>query len=431
MHFEEHPCRALIPINDIKLRKKKFSAAERVLKKIDRLEGSIQSFEKADKELYEKWFSRVFHERIRDLEKIQDRHTKLAQFDDYIRVVSLLQKINLLEAYKFVKEEADRYEKEGFHERMRIDRARAERKERLREMVEEEQRAKFARWEAEQKENDERIRELKSLSEEELRERVSDALNGAELLRNVFNSCRCLFEFRFFIQMWELAAFEVQTEFAMEFEDERGMLFDEVLKNILHEFQTEDDWRKEEESKKEESKNDETSTEETIHEVKLSEPSPPSDEEKIKLLYRKLVRMLHPDARIQHNAGKELEPWEKAMWMKVQDAYDAQCFATLDRLHKVIMLRRKELSGFTLGEISQSADWLMREFEELDQQAKKMRRQPWWRFSSRKDFDPLLRKVARSIWHNSRRLENAITELQIRHAYLDRKSKAYEEGRAY
>ncbi|NJL24006.1 MAG: hypothetical protein HC902_01665 [Calothrix sp. SM1_5_4] len=76
----------------------------------------------------------------------------------------------------------------------------------------------------------------------------------------------------------------------------------------------------------------------------------------IKILYRKLVRKLHPDANANEN--EKTRTWKDKLWLQVQSSYRAGNVSALQKHYSLALLRDRDLNSLTISEINASQDWL-------------------------------------------------------------------------
>jgi hypothetical protein len=126
--------------------------------------------------------------------------------------------------------------------------------------------------------------------------------------------------------------------------------------------------------------------------------------ETLKILYRKFVRHLHPDAK----AGVATTTWQMKMWHAGQAAYQSEDYVALSALYRVVMLRLGRLGELTMGEILSIEQGLREELRALEAETRGMRKAPYWKFSRRKDYFDLERSLAKGY---ERELKQAAAEL--------------------
>jgi hypothetical protein len=154
----------------------------------------------------------------------------------------------------------------------------------------------------------------------------------------------------------------------------------------------------------------------------------PNPDESLKLVYRQLVRKLHPDTA----AGALPEDdWRRTMWLRVQDAYQAKNLHQLNRLFHITLLRGNELNDLRVGDLKTSQAWLEDEIGETETSIRKLRKQFAWGFSRRKDFSPLVRRIEKQLEKDQTRLTEQVVDLRTHLAFLEqmgRESRRAGEG---
>ena len=143
----------------------------------------------------------------------------------------------------------------------------------------------------------------------------------------------------------------------------------------------------------------------------------PEQLEALKLLYRKLVRKLHPDLQGHDN---ELSAWHKKIWDRVQSAYKTSDRAELEKIYKLVLIRGRDLNDLSLGEIRESSRWLGDELKRMENEVKGLKRLPAWGFSRKKDLKSLERKVAKDLAREHDERFDRVSELAHQQQALER-----------
>jgi hypothetical protein len=119
--------------------------------------------------------------------------------------------------------------------------------------------------------------------------------------------------------------------------------------------------------------------------------------EYLKGLYRKLVRILHPD--VQPDGGQATQK----LWHEVQAAYEWADVQTLERLYRSVVKdegeKRPEFSLDTcpIGEIIALRQDMERRLETLRREAAEQRRHPAWDFAATRRNERRLRRLAEQV----------------------------------
>lgn len=127
--------RSVLIIDDKKIRKEAFAQAEKIIKKLDRLEGNIESFHIEDQKLFTDWFALTFREMRREIESKQNQYRALCDFHNDIITMAKMFRISLPEAILKLRLEEDAYARGTDQDRVRIDLERLRRKEFLQQEI--------------------------------------------------------------------------------------------------------------------------------------------------------------------------------------------------------------------------------------------------------------------------------------------------------
>ena len=115
--LQQIPGRALLIIDDAKIRRSAFGVVEKILRKIDTLEKKIKDFSDADSQLYESWHQLTFKNDLSRISKAQDQFKLLVKLHNSIVGYSQQYSVSMIEAYRAIKEEELRWAKASDAER--------------------------------------------------------------------------------------------------------------------------------------------------------------------------------------------------------------------------------------------------------------------------------------------------------------------------
>jgi hypothetical protein len=128
---------------------------------------------------------------------------------------------------------------------------------------------------------------------------------------------------------------------------------------------------------------------------------------RLKELYRTLVRMLHPDS------ARELSEHQREIWHQVQAAYEA---GDEEQLEVILALQEVEGKGHTDSTSLSLLQKITRRFKaalkEVQAQLRKLRKDPAWKFSERKDLAPLRRRFQGSLEDDVFRVQSALDHFE-------------------
>lgn len=156
-------------------------------------------------------------------------------------------------------------------------------------------------------------------------------------------------------------------------------------------------------------------------EVNENLPAIAPDSERMKLVYRRLVRRLHPDMQGPNMDTTEAR-WQKRIWHLSQLARQNGDVAQLDALYKVSLLRQMELSELTISDAHEVHAWLKGELDRLEVEFNEMQAQAAWNFSQVGESPALLHRVLNDFELERDFLENEIKDIKTQHEYLEKLS---------
>jgi hypothetical protein len=125
--------------------------------------------------------------------------------------------------------------------------------------------------------------------------------------------------------------------------------------------------------------------------------SPPHNESRARLkdLYRKLARRLHPDN------GQKITPREKELWHQTQDAYDNGQVEVLETILAQLEINDAGAKNATISTLLQLTASLRQRLRSLRRELSSLRGDMAWGFSKRTDFSDLVHETEHS-FHSDR-----------------------------
>lgn len=390
--------RRLIVIDDRYIKRKAFSEAEKVLKKLERLEKDIATFYETDQRLFQNWYELTFREEHRKIEDLQAQYQQSCRVRDWILAIARQKSLSLPEAYAVYREEEEAYRTGSHEDRLRIEKEREERdKYILSELDDQEEYSPPSRT----PEEDARFREISEASDTQLRKVLKNRKEGLDLLIEISGLMRSERDYEVFLRVWALTPQKLQNEFKDIFEELNGTSLDDVLAFMEMDLVTLEAL---------EDENDSGFEGEVLRDgdeqgrVK-SENS--EEAEKIKLVYRRLVRKLHPD-RQETDVG---ELWLKALWQRMQDAYRMGDLTWLEGLEIFFKIKARDIDGLSLSEIQLGQKWLEAEILWRNLEVSELKCDPAWGFSRKKSLKALQKRLARDFEAEYAELSAQVKEL--------------------
>jgi hypothetical protein len=389
----------LIVVDDSRIRKTAFAAATRQLKKLERLEGRLKAFHEKDQRLFSDWFDLAFRDQRHKMDLLRGEYRELAEFYNWMNAMVGMEDISLPEAAARLREEENRYRKGSAKERRQIEELRRLREDYIRAQLDRgsarEDREEALRDEETEASGDadenygrnEVTKALGRLSDDEIEDWCADPELAFLFLGDCLKSGVTTGDFKLFFRVWDLTHLKIQKRFAKDYERQYGG----SLFGLLEEMR----------NAPEEAAVDPTET--------------------LKLLYRQLVRKLHPDI---HGADTfSRDDWRRAMWQRVQVAYQEKNIMGLRRLFHLTLLRSQELSDLRVADLQISQKWIDEEIADTAKAIASLRKKPAWGFSRRKDLQPLERKLARQMEKDCMRLADQVYDLRSHIQFMERMAR--------
>ncbi|HMN69100.1 MAG TPA: hypothetical protein PKC28_11220 [Bdellovibrionales bacterium] len=401
----------LIVVDDRHIRKSAFARVNRLLKKLQRLDANVTGFYDRDQKLFGEWDALTFRERCQTLERLRGEYLRLAEWHNWILAISEMEDLSPREAALFLRDEERRYVSGNEFERRHIEELRRLRDQYIRSAGDRQHRRHRRRQEREEAEmaqsrgrgtpdvsDLEEFENLMELSDQELEDCCSDqgvafAILGLALRVGDFRR-----DFSGFFRAWDLVHPKIQTRFQKDFKAQTGR----DLMQALGKIRTEPEPESKAASAESRGPGDE-------------DPGRPSAIEAFKLLYRKIVRKLHPDMQGEKDRDAI---WRGKMWLRTQKAYKEEDTRELNKIYQMILLRGDELNELRVSDLHITHDWLSDEIDMTENQIRGLRSQPAWGFSRRKDFAPLRRKIDKKLERDEQTLRLEIEDLRLHHERL-------------
>ncbi len=399
----------LIVIDDLPLRQESFRSAEIIIKKIDRIEAIRRAFHDTDQQLFKEWFQLTFSAEQAQVSQLQGEFRELARFHNWMIAVSELQHLPMFEAYHIVAAEAEAYKTANAEVRARIDHERDLRDRYLEDDLKREQTKKSKKASPNKRTNSEEelFKRLWDTDDEKLREICQDEEMAFELLSLAARLSYEPKDHELFLRVWAAMPEEHQNEFSHAFQKKHKTSIEDAI-HQMHETVNQ--------AKREESGQHERM--DFSEPVRYEPELPPADEEKIKILYRRIVRHLHPD--MQGQDGERLPLWHRTLWERTQKAYRKRDLPEIEKLLRITLLRLRQFNNLSVSEIRNSQSWLKEELNRLKDETKQMRKLPAWGFSRVKSDKNIAGRMRKQFRRDIEATEAKILQLRLEHARLKR-----------
>ena len=419
----------LLVIDDRLVREDAFAQAEKIIKKLDRLETDLDSFHDRDQRLFSSWYDLTFRKEKQQITDFHDEYRRLSKFHNWMIVVAEMHHVSLPRAFAYLKQEEERYIIGTEQEKAEIEKLRLKRDLYIRREIEAEfgydTSPDFDDLEDDEeddpkKEEAPELKMIREMSDQKLLKLCRDRGGAFALLSMCLNYAKVPEDYTLLLKVWDATPPQYQLAFAKEYTRETGKSlphFIEEIRDYLEGISK---------PEPDEEEIDESLFDEDF--IRSSPPPPPrrsvkktsgEEVEALKLLYRKLVRQLHPDLR-----GNNLTVWQKKMWERVQNANRRQDKKLLEKLFRMVLIRNQSLNDLTVSEILESRVWLKEEFENLSQEAHGLKKQPAWGFSRRKEYASLKKKLGKPFVDQLSELSLRVGDLKDQHQALEKMSQS-------
>lgn len=454
--LQDNPARDVLVINDQLIRQKYFAEANQIVNKIESLERNIAKFHASDQIRFDAWYGLTFNDDLLLIERTQNDFRQIIEFHNWVVAASRMMNIDLPEAFILMQEEQHRFKSGTPAEREKIKQDREKRN----AFIEADSNPKYDEESSfgqddsdpetealdaifQQLEStllsldheilstsEQRLQRIAELNPETLELAMQDQQTSFLLFHLGITWGELKHDYFFFLQIWRLFSTVQKTYFADVYEFVSG----QSVRQLLLRIGKKSDLNYESENSDDKHDAGGDSSDEDIYfddeflksgqtKKKLKSKMDPLEDEKIKQLYRKLVRKLHPDAQ----GPETVESWMKRFWQRVQDAYKSKDAETLERLFKLTLLRTNSLNQLTFDEIGQAKSWLQKDLAGLQNEKSQLKRSMAWGFTDLKDFKALSRKIRKEFEATRNSILSEIQKVKNQHQVLQ--AMAFNENR--
>lgn len=325
--------RALVVIEQTKVRKKYIQGCKRTIKDLEKAKLEWEEFQTVDVPNYEQWYNQNFGS---DISQIREAHAKAVDLNSTlqeIRYWMMKRDISPYEAYKLVMDRKANPEKYRALDEEEAEKVREEKrkwKEKYgKDFFDEDEEDDFT----DEDEEDEFFGDGREPSEEELR-----------------------MMFEMFIQANPSIKSKMKDKGFYDF------MFERFKEDVLG-------------RKSKSSETDEVNPKNSV-------------EDRIKNIYRILVRKLHPDFQ------SEITPHTQSLWHEVQEAYKVKDLERLETLLAISNIQTGDFSEeISVSQILNVQSEYKSQLKSLRAQIRKARKRVEWGFSKLKNTQPLSQKI--------------------------------------
>ncbi len=389
------------------------------LKKIEDFELALKKFNDVDQPLFTEWYNLTTHPLREELEVLTDEYFRLIEFHNTMIFIVNDQDVSMAQAYLILKEENERFIAGYAKVRSKIEKVRELRKKLIDDNLDPEESFERHRSKAEgdhgesQKSQDieeDRLRFFEKLTNSQVSEILRDPEDGASFLMNAIAILLQASRGDLLKKFWKLAPGALKKNLNQIARKNLGHNLEELFEERSGGFQEQEDAPKMEKASP--APRNETRAEEK--------------QLKLKSLYRKIVRKIHPD-QFSEEVTPEIKSWLGVLWHKVVYFYNQEDAQALEALHHKIVLRLKKYDELSVSEIHAAAISLEKELLELHREQKNSKKGPAWNFSELKNYKKVENQVSKPFRLEKKRILENIEELELEHEMLERQSRHFAQ----
>jgi hypothetical protein len=472
--------RALLVIDNTPIRKKSIKLAQGWLKKIEDTEKSAKKFQEIDLKLYTDWYNLTFNPVIESIDEARREFLQAAEFHNLMVLVSKEKNISMPAAFLFLKEEEEQYENGDNETRSKIDLTRANRAKAMeaevnqqnecdcefcRQMRSEESQQLDPDGDSADKadENDDggdgnnrsdlfkdaietmrheeelaeksrekfkkQIEYFESISDKKLTKIMRSFEDGASFLVEAISILTQSSRVDLLRRIWKFAPGSLKTGLNKRAKLEFGISIEEMMNDLeerdqiranFFAFQGKDD--------DEDGFDSDFFMGPRFRNEKQKKDLKEDDKIRIKSLYRKIVRKIHPD-NFNLEVPSELKSWFNSIWQKVAKAHKEEDLEKLSVLHHKIVIALNEYDELGVSDLNTAAKSLESEYKSLLAEYSSLKESPAWNFSLLKDFKKLKSKLSKPFLLQQKELKEDLEDLKSQRAEIERIAGLIKEGK--
>lgn len=409
------PQRCLVVIDDLAIRKKEARKTLEYFVKIEKLAQSKIRFEQEDVRLFESWYDLTFRKEKQQIQDLADETRKLRDRHNHIMAISEMKKVSFWLAHQELSIEETWARSGSPQQKEEAERRRQERIKFIRSQIEaehrryeEERRKEFEAQDPGLHENDQKVYDIiRSSTPEQIHFLIqASGQHSLEMLMDGLFLCLRAGDFESLEKLWKAAPGPLKPK-ARKLFAEDGL----DIEKVIQEKKFSDFGPSAEEEDPFEAEDGFFDFNEASEESAIK-PISPSDEAKVKILFRILARDLHPDV-LQKSLSEKEKPWFQNSWFTLQKAYQAKNLKKLEELMVLTRVKLGRLQELTLSEISSSVSYLEFDFLRLNQEVSELKNHRAWNFSKLKDYTKVEIKIKKDFQKEIEPLEEELGRLKM------------------
>lgn len=429
--------KAVLVIDNTPLKRAALAKASVWLQKIRIIENSMHQFNEVDLKLYSDWYNLSIQPILSEIEKLQQQFVKAATALNAIIFLAQRKKISLPEAHIFLEDEQVRYEDGDSNMKAKIDQARLKRDKQLQreldpysdddDISDDDDESDFDDESADLKHEDEKVKKARqkykkqieyyqNLSDEKIESLTKYFDEGIEFAMEAIKVLTQAAHPEILRRIWKRLPAKIKKYLNKSAAENTGMNFEDLINDLADRKKEREDFFNSKDSKRS-----------SPPEKKAFSPAAESHQLRLKSLYRKIVRRIHPD-NLKSDSTSELKIWFDQTWEKVMKAYHDEDVDTLHAMYNKIILILNEHHELSIAEIHSAAESLKQEYEVLAASYHDLKDSPAWNFSGLKDYKKIEKKVFRPYHQQKQSLYDDLSDLKKQQTEIEYIARLQRKG---
>ncbi len=463
--------RSLVVLDNAPIRKKSITLAQGWLKKIEDTEKSVRKFQEIDLKLYTDWYNLTLNPLIESIDEMRQEFISAAEFHNLLVMISKEKNIPMPMAHLFLQNEDEEFKSGDNNTRTRITAIRAARTKAFENEMR--QQNESGSYSGDDNDNSNDNDDVDSSHSHHLKEAI-DALKLEEDLvkksrekykKQIENYERITdkkltkimrsFEegFSFLVEaisilsassrvdllrrFWKFASKSLKTFLNKQSRLDFGISIDDMMNDIEERDQIRASFFAYEESSKDNLDNFDDSEDGFANDFfmgfglkkeNFKKDLLEDDRIRIKSIYRKIVRRIHPD-NFNLELPSDLKSWFKIIWQDVALAHKDEDLEKLTLLHHKIVIALGDFDELSVSDLNAAAKDLASEHETLLEEYSSLTDNPAWNFSQLRDFKKLKNKLSKPFLGQQKRLKEDLENLKEQRFEIERIAGLIKEGK--
>ncbi|MBC7370809.1 MAG: hypothetical protein H7326_04545, partial [Bdellovibrionaceae bacterium] len=406
---------AVLIIDNGPIRQRYFLEAQKVILKIEKFEDKIRIFHAEDQKLFNQWQDLTFREHRAKHARAQSKYLEIARFHNWIVATAHKLGIEMPKAFILMREEQIRWNNGDENTRREIDGHREQREAYIRNQMN----GRFNEsYETDEQDEDvdssadggldgldyfldrieeivldedtefekltsasERIERMSDLADEDLERGLADDEASFLLFDVSLNWGQKHQDYTLFKRLWKLMSRDQREYFGTVF----ASVTDASIEELLLQIGLSDDFDDTDRGPSEEDEDEAAFNEEYVDQPERPKKRDPGIDAaidvRLKSVFRKLMRKLHPDMHAAGIEGEGQPIWVQRIWGLVQKAYTDRNVASLERLLKLTLIRMSAYDELTISELSEAKHWLKQDFKSIEEESAVLKNSWAWGFA--------------------------------------------------